>query len=123
MGRDSQRGAAKLKAILWTVVLLYALFAAFKIVPVYFANYQLQDKMNVEARYSTVNRRSNEDLRKIIFLEIQDRGIPAKLEDITVPENGPRGVRISVEYTVPVDLLLYTWNMHFNAVADNRSVM
>jgi len=78
MSRHRERGGAKLKAILWTAALLAGFYVAFKVVPIYFANYQLQDKMQTEARYATVNHRSDDDLRNIIYKEAQDQDIPAR---------------------------------------------
>jgi hypothetical protein len=119
--RQSQRGGGRLKAIFWLLILLYGIFVGYKIVPIYLANYELQDKMQTEARFSTVNKRSDEQLRDIIFREIQDREIPARREDIHI-DNSPRGVKISVDYTVPIDLKLYTWNKHFTITAENKAL-
>ncbi len=122
MRRHRERGGAKLKAILWTAVLLAGLYAAFKVVPIYFANYQLQDQMQTEARFATVNHRTDEDLRNVIYKEIQDRDIPARREDIKILENSQRGVRISVDYTATVDLTVYQLELHFTPTVDNRAL-
>ncbi|MBI3668821.1 MAG: DUF4845 domain-containing protein [Acidobacteria bacterium] len=120
--RGAQRGGALLKAIFWTAVLVAVLYAGFKVVPIYFANYQLQDKMQTEARFAVVNRRTDEELRKIIFKEIQDQNIPARREDIKILENTQRAVRIQVDYTVPVDLKVYQFDLHFTPSAENRAL-
>ena len=117
-----QRGGARLKAIFWTAVLVAVFYSGFKVVPVYFANYQLQDKMQTEARFAVVNHRTDEDLRNIIFKEIQDQDIPARREDIKILENTQRAVRISVDYTVPVDLKVYQFDLHFTPRAENRAL-
>ena len=122
MSRHGERGGAKLKAILWTAALLAGFYVAFKVVPIYFANYQLQDKMQTEARYATVNHRSDDDLRNVIYKEIQDQDIPARREDIKILENSQRGVRISVDYTATVDLALYQLELHFTPTVDNRAL-
>ena len=121
MRHERQRGGARLKAIFWTAVLVACGFVAFKVVPVYFANYQLQDKLQVEARFATVNRRSDDELREVIHKEIQERDIPARREDIKVQQS-QRGVRISVDYTVTVDLKVYQLQLHFTPSADNRAL-
>ena len=46
----SQHGAGTIKAILWTVLLIYGAFVAYKILPAYVAEYQLQDKMQEQAQ-------------------------------------------------------------------------
>jgi hypothetical protein len=122
MRRDPELGGARLKAIFWTAVLVAALYVGFKVVPWYFADYQLQDKLQTEARFAVVNHRTDEDLRNVIFKEIQDQNIPARREDIKILENSQRAVRVSVDYTVPVDLKVYQFELHFTPSAENRAL-
>jgi hypothetical protein len=110
--RMRSRGGARLKAIVWLLIVGSGIYAGAKVVPIYFANYQLQDKMQTEARFAMVNHRTNEEVRDVIYREIQDRDIPAHREDIHV-ESSQRGVQIKVDYTVTVDLRVYQFNMHF----------
>lgn len=119
--RVRERGEGKLKALFWTGVLLLVAYVGYKTVPAYVAEYQLQDKIVNEARFSTVNRRTDEDLRDVIFREIQDLSIPARREDIKI-ENTSRHVRITVEYTVPVDLFFYHTELHFSPSSENKSL-
>ena len=117
-----ERGGARLRAIVWLLILGAAGYVAFKVVPIYVANYQLQDKLQTEARFATVNHKTDDQLRDVIYREMRDRDIPARREDIKILENTQRGVRLSVEYTVPVDLKLYQLQLHFNPSAENRSI-
>lgn len=121
-GKARERGGARLKAIVWLVILGAAGYVGFKVIPIYMANYQLQDKMQTEARFATVNHKTDEELRDVIFREIRDRDIPARREDIQVLENTQRRVSVSVEYTVPVDLKVYQLHLRFNPSAENRSI-
>jgi hypothetical protein len=107
-----QRGEGKLKAIVYTVILVGAVFVAFKIVPPYVADYQLKDKMSEQARFAVVNRYSEDQIRDIIFKTVQDLDIPAKREDIKV-EYTNHGIRISLNYTAPVDFLVYRTDLSF----------
>lgn len=119
--RRRQRGGGRLKAILWTVALLLLIYAGIELVPPYINQYQLQDKITEEARFDTVNRKTDDQIRDIIFREIQDLNIPARREDIKV-ENTYHMVRISVAYTVPVDLFFYHTELHFVASSENKSL-
>jgi len=121
-GRRRQRGGGRLKAILWTVALLLLIYAGIELVPPYINQYQLQDKITEEARFDTVNRKTDDQIRDIIFREIQDLNIPARREDIKV-ENTYHMVRIRVEYTVPVDLFFYHTELHFVASSENKSLI
>ena len=117
----SQRGGGTIKAILWTAILIYGAFVAYKILPAYVAEYQLADKMQEQARYANVNRYSEDQVRDNIFKVVQDLDIPVKREEIKVVANQAM-VKIDIEYTVPVDLLVYHLNLHFTPSSENKSL-
>ncbi len=120
--RRAERGQGKLKPILFTVILVLLIYSAFKIVPIYVQNYQLSDKMQETARFAVVNRYSEEQIRDTIFKEIQSLEIPARREDIKV-SSSQSIVRISVDYSVPVDLLFYHMDLHFTPSSENKSIL
>jgi len=111
-----------MKAILYTLVLFAGVFAAVKIVPVYVAEYQLNDKITEQARFAVVNHYTEDQIRDIIFKVIQDLDIPAKREDIKV-QNTNHGVMISVNYSVPVDFKVYRTEFNFSPSSEARDLM
>jgi hypothetical protein len=119
--RSHQRGAGKIKAILGTAVLAFAVYAAVKIVPPYAAEYQLADKMQEQARFAVVNRYTDEQIRDNVFKVVQDLEIQVKREAIKV-EASQQIVKISVDYTVPIDLLVYHLDLHFTPSSENRAL-
>jgi len=119
--RHGQRGEGRGKAILFTVIFLMAIYTAFKVVPAYVSEYQLHDKMQEVARFAVVNRYTPEQIRENIFKEVEDLDIPAKREDIKVVAT-PEVVKISMEYTVPVNLLVYSTELHFSPSSENKSL-
>jgi hypothetical protein len=120
--RRSQYGGGTVKAIVWTIVLVYGAYLAYKIIPAYVAEYQLADKMQEQARFAVVNRYSEEQIRDSIFKVVQDLDIPVKREQIKVSDTTSL-VRISMEYSVPVDLLVYHVDLHFTPSSENKSIM
>jgi hypothetical protein len=119
--RDTQRGGSRVSSIIMLLVLAAMAFAAFKIVPAYFADYQLNDAMTTEARFAQVNRKAPADVQDDIWKKIQELGIPAKKQDIVViSEQG--SVKISVSYTVPVDLVVTQKDLQFHDQADNKAL-
>ena len=118
----SQRGEGRLKAIVFTVILAFGVFAAFKLLPPYIAEYQLSDKMQEQARFGVVNRYSEEQIRETIFKEAQDLDVPIKKEEIKVLAS-PSVVRISLDYRVPIDLLIYKMELHFTPSSENKSLL
>lgn len=117
-----QRGEGKLKAIIYTLILVIGVYVAIKIVPVYTAEYQLKDKMTEQARFAVINRYSEEQVRDIIFKVVQDLDIPAKREDIKVTTTG-RGLNISLTYTVPLDLTFYKTELTFSPSSEGVDIM
>lgn len=119
--RERQRGGSKFSSIMMLLVLGSMAFAAFKIVPAYFANYQLQDSMVTEARFAMVNRKAATDVQDDIWKKVQELGIPAKKDDIQVTTDQGL-VQITVNYSVPVDLIVYQYSLQFHPQADNKAI-
>ena len=120
--RRFERGEGKMKAILFTTIVVLAIYSAVKIIPAYVSNYQLADKMQELARFGVVNRDTEETLRDKVFKVVQDLEIPAKREDIKVFSSNSL-VKISLDYTVPVDLLVYHLDLHFSPASQNKSLI
>ena len=120
--KRSQRGEGKLKAIIYTVILIAAVYASVKIVPIYVAEYELNDKITEQARFAVVNHYTEDQIRDIIFKVIQDLDIPANREDIKV-QNTNHGVLISVNYSVPVDFKVYKTEFKFAPSSEGRDLL
>jgi hypothetical protein len=121
-GARAQRGESRFKAIAFTAIVVFGIFAAVKLLPPYIAEYQLADKMQEQARFGIVNRYSEDKIREIVFKEAQDLDVPVQKEDIKVLVNQSM-VRISVDYTVPIDLLVYKTQLHFTPSSENKSLL
>ena len=117
-----QRGEGRFKAIVYTVMVVFGFYVAYKLVPPYMAEYQLSDRMQEEARFAVVNRHGEDQIRETIFKEAQDLDIPLKKDEIKVLAN-VSVVKISVDYTVPVDLMVYKMELHFTPSSENKSIM
>ena len=117
----SDRGEGKLKPILTLVIIVLAIYSAWKIIPAYVNDYQLSDKMQEQARFAVVNRYSEEQIRDNVYKQTQDLDIPAKREDIKIVATNSV-VKISLQYTVPVDLLMYHMELHFSPSSENKSL-
>jgi cell division protein FtsL len=117
-----QRGEGRLKAIIYTLILAAAVYVAVKVVPIYVAEYQLKDKISEQARFAVVNRYTDDQIKDILFKTIQDLDIPAKRDDIKVIPNS-RGMTISVNYSVPVDLAVYKTELNFSPSSEGIDIM
>ena len=110
-----------MNTVLTLLIVGFLIFTGAKIVPVYFANYQLQDSMDTEARFAIANHKGDEDIREDIWKKVQELEIPAKRENIKVV-NEQRTVSISLDYVIPVDLRVYQFNLEFHPHADNHTL-
>jgi len=120
-GSRSECGEGKLKALIVTAVLAVGIIAGVKVIPPYVAEYQLNDKIQEIARFGIVNHDTEEQIREKVFKTIQELEIPARKEDIKV-NAGSSKVSITVDYTVPVDILMYHVDLHFTPSSENRSL-
>jgi len=120
--KKTQRGEGRLKAIIYTVILVVGIYAAFKLVPLYVANYELKDKISEQARFAVVNRYNEDQIRDILFKTIQDLDIPAKREDIKVQQTS-HGLLIGVNYTVPVDFKVYKAEINFTPSSEGLDLL
>jgi ABC-type microcin C transport system permease subunit YejE len=119
--RRNERGEGKLKGIVIVVVVVLAIYSAWKIVPAYVNDYQLSDKMQEQARFAVVNRYTEDQIRNNIFKVAEDLDIPVKREAIQVVSTNAI-VKISLEYTVPVDLFFYHLDLHFSPSSQNKAL-
>jgi hypothetical protein len=117
-----ERGEGKFKAILVTAILLFLAYAAFKMVPPYVDEYQLNDTMQETAKFASVTRSNEEQIRATVFRKIEELGIPAKKDDVKVTAVNGR-VSISLDYTVPIDLMVYKFDLHFTPSTSNKDII
>jgi hypothetical protein len=120
--RRAERGGGRLKTLIYLAILVFMIYSAVKIVPIYVTDYQLSDKMQEQARFAVVNRYSEEQIRDNIFRVTQALDVPAKREAIKVYANNSV-VKISMEYSVPVDLLFYRLELHFSPSSENKALL
>ena len=119
--RSAERGEGRLKAVVVIAVIVLIIYSAVKIVPAYFSDYQLSDKMQEQARFAVVNRYTEEQIRETLFKTTQELEIPAKREDIKIVATNAV-VKISLNYTVPVDLFFYHLDLHFSPSSENKAL-
>ena len=119
--RRFERGEGRLKGIVIVVIVVLAIYTAWKIVPPFVNDYQLSDMMQEQSRYAMVNRYTEDQIRDKIYKEIVDLDIPAKREDIKIVANN-NVVKISLDYTVPVDVLVYHADLHFTPNSETKSL-
>lgn len=121
--RDGQHGGGALRAIIWTVILLSFVFVCFKIVPPYYANYEFEDWLKTQVPFLMVNHTSDDGLIAAILKETKSEGIAVTKENIKIIQNTSQGINVQLDYNVPVDLIVYTTNLHFTPTMNSQALV
>lgn len=119
--KQGEKGGARVKTFFAVIVLIVMIYAAIRIVPAYVTNYQLQDSMQEEATFATINRKTPDAIKSDVEEKLKNLGIdvdPSTIQVTAVMGN----VTISLDYTVPVDLTVYQLQLHFHPHAYNASI-
>ena len=120
--RQSASGRVTLKALFSLAFLAALIFVSFKVLPVYVNNYQLNDYIRTQTPFWLTQRASAEAIRTNIIARAADLDLAIQKEDVTVEANSER-VHVSIDYRVPVDLKVYTLQLHFTDSSDNRAIL
>lgn len=100
------------------MILVAFIYGAVMVIPVLINEYEFQDSLQNIARYASVNRKNNEQVKQAVLEEAQKEDLPIQAEDIKV-EGNAGNVRINVDYSVTVDLKVYQWTLNFHPGASN----
>jgi hypothetical protein len=114
--RTAERGDSNLGCIVWLVVLAIAVLISWKMIPVKVNSAEMADYMVEVAQFHSA-RKPPEELKKMILTRASELNIPLTKENVTVVRTGDR-IRMTVEYTIPVDFPGYTYNWHFRHELD-----
>ena len=112
---------SNLKAYLGVAVIVVVLFVLYKLAPPFYANYNFQDFLENEAKFSTYSSKTEEDIRNEVFKKVQELDIPVTKDQIKVQRSN--GVTLAVDYTVHVDLPFYPMDLEFHPSSRNKNFM
>jgi len=119
MAQQNQKGEGRLGGIIWLVIFAAIAYALWNVVPIYFANYNLKDKMNQIAR---TPRGTNTDdvLRDALWKEVRedrlDTWIARSCFQISTLETS-RKISCAYDRTQQV-LPGINWTFHFSNEVD-----
>lgn len=114
--RTAERGEGNLGCIVWLLVLAVAVMISWKMIPVKVNNAELVDFMTEVAQFQSAQK-TPEEIKLIILARAGELGIPLTKENVTVTKTRDR-VRMTVDYTMPVQFPGYTYNWHFRHELD-----
>ncbi|MGB8011639.1 MAG: hypothetical protein WCF68_08500 [Terriglobales bacterium] len=110
-----------MKYVVWIAVVVAAAVAGWRILEPEITNIIFQDELRDSAaqlgwRTGVAPPNSDEDLRNIVIRKAATHGIPVGPKQVTVRRRGTGESMtwyIAVDYTVPVDLFVYSYSLHF----------
>ena len=114
-------GTGRFKAFLSLAFIAAVIFAGIKIIPVYVNNYQLQDYIQTQTPFWLTQRAAPEAIRNSILAKAQDLNLPLTADNVRLEVSGAK-VSVNIDYVVPVNLIVYTWPLHFTPSSENRSI-
>jgi hypothetical protein len=121
--RDGQHGGGTLRAIIWTAILLAFVFVCYKIIPPYYANYQFEDWLKTQVPFLMVNHTTDDALVAAIIKEMKSEGVTVTKENIKILQNTSQGINVQIDYNVPVDLIVYSTNLHFTPAMNSQALV
>jgi hypothetical protein len=102
-----------LKSLVGIGVVVAVFYVAFKLMPVYFNEYQFEDSLEQIARYSAYQQNKTEDdIRNEVMKKAREFDIPIQSEQININRQGTNLV-ISTEYNMHIDLPMHPLDLKF----------
>ena len=112
------------KLIFGLFVIALCVYLGAELIPVYYANYELQDLIKTEATLQTYTTKPEAEIQDGIYKKAQDLRIPLDKNQIKVQRHGFTGtgsLSIDAPYMVRVDLPGYPLDLHFDPSTSNQS--
>lgn len=119
--RRSDSGRATVKSVLALLFLAAVVYVGIKIIPVYVDSYEFQDYIRQQNPFWVTQRAPAEGIRSTILDKAKELNLPVSPEQVKVDVGGGKVV-VAVDYTVPVDLMVYTLELRFTPSAENRQL-
>jgi len=116
---------AKLRLILGFGAFALVALVAFKLIPPFFSNYELEDAIKNEALQSTYTTRSEDDVRESVIKHARNYDIALTPKQVRVSRVGGFGqgtLFIEADYSVPVELPGYSTTLTFHPSSQNKGV-
>lgn len=114
------------KAIVGLLAIIGAVYCGFQIIPPEMTNYSFQDDLRSVAIVGGANpHQTDQDLMDAVMKRAREHDIILTPEQVTVQRIGTPGapaVYVSVDYSVPVSLPGYSFNLHFTPSSGNKGM-
>lgn len=117
----SDSGKTTVKTVVTLAFLATVVYVSFKVIPVYVNSYELEDFIRSQNPFWLTQHAPAEAIRDQVLNKARELELPVGRDQVNV-QFGGGSVTVSADYTVPVDLKVYTLNLHFTPSAVNRQL-
>jgi hypothetical protein len=116
---QAQKGEGKAGMIISLIVVAYLIFCGVRFVPYYIASYDLENTVRRQAEAAT--NKTEEQILRVILAKGVEHDMPMTEDNIQIKRVKRQSIFIKVEFTIPIDLALFTYNFHID-LEENRSL-
>ena len=115
---------ATIKALGGFLAIIFVVVACFEVAPPMMANYSFTDDLrNVSLMDSGNFQKTDEDVRNDVMKKIKEQNLPIEPKQVTVQRINTPGMSalyIAADYSVPINLPFYSFDMHFTPNSGNK---
>jgi hypothetical protein len=113
-----------IKALSGFLAILFVVVGCFEVAPPMMANYSFEDDLrNVSLMDSGNFQKTEDDVRSDVMRKVKDQNLPIQPKQLTVQRINTPGMSalyIAADYTVPINLPFYSFEMHFTPNSGNK---
>jgi hypothetical protein len=111
-----ERGEGQFGCVVGLLLLLGAIFVAYKMIPVKVKAAELRQEIVDEAKSAGV--RSDKQILASILKKAQDNNLPVTEDDVKI-SRGANAIYVDVQYVVPLEFPGFTYQWKFHHTAEN----
>jgi hypothetical protein len=122
--RRSFETMGTIKLLIGFLAILFVVLGLFQVAPPLMANYSFQDDLKTVSLMDSANfQKTDEDVRTDVMRKVKEHELPIQPKQVTVQRINTPGISavfIAADYTVPVNLPGYSFDLHFNPDSGNK---
>jgi hypothetical protein len=113
-----------IKAVVGFLVIAAVVVGLFQVAPPMLANYSFQDDLKTISMMDSSNlQKSDDDVRNDVIRKAKEHELPIEPKQIAVQRINTPGISavyITADYSVPINLPGYSFEMHFTPSSGNK---
>ena len=121
--KSGEDGKGSLGCIFAIILMVIAIFLAYKLGPLYYNHYELTGELKQAVSRAGARMISDENIKKDVKALAQKNNIFLKDEDILINKSVPTRIIIEIKYVIPVDFIILKRDINFHAMEEGVSFL